>query len=668
MDTLDGDDVVSAGQWIMRETLLEMQAALQSSRPCTYSSTPTGLKALGVTGIMQPIFACKTCAAAKGAPVGVCEPCVLRCHADHDVIELHEKRQFTCDCPTDRSSVACTAQPQHQASASADDNESALALLPADGNNRYGHNFYGRFCTCDKNYDPACDTMYQCLRCDEWYHNYDIARHSSCLPQSIPFNGFVCWRCVAEAPYLTRFGRYVSGVCANAVTKAHGTGVLPAAASSSLPSSGASPATAAAAASPPAATPHSSSASSSSSSSSSSGATPAGSPSIPSPAAPASASSGGGGGAPQPTCLQPWAVCLTCTDGADDGRGVCMACAAACHKGHVLSKPRITEFYCDCGELLAEAAKREGADAANAKCCIADAPVPSAAVSSEGSSGETQAPCVYQAWCAASGGEASLASSSANSSSSGACSMPSATPSKAAASSASCASQPVIPASALSSVAAGSIFITDDDELLARLCRCASCMQRYASDGCATWFFDSPVDAAGISGGDVVDAEAAAAVPQMLERLASQAQRQVATTTAGNSNGSSSASSSSSSSSSSAAAASSSSSAPAAGAAAEDDDAVASKVGRVFSALAASGFKTSFERGMSALSALPVTQQLDAMAAYSQLREGFLAFLKGFADSGRVVTKGDVDSYFASLRQGNDGGDEEGRRVRPRTD
>ncbi len=54
--------------------------------------------------------------------------------------------------------------------------------------------------------------------------------------------------------------------------------------------------------------------------------------------------------------LQPWVGCLTCAAGADDGAGVCLACARACHQGHVLTAPRVSEFACDCGPLRAGAA------------------------------------------------------------------------------------------------------------------------------------------------------------------------------------------------------------------------------------------------------------------------------------------------------------------------
>jgi hypothetical protein len=609
------EEALSAGEWVLRETLMEMQVALEASRPCTYGLAPAGLRALGVTGLAQPVFACKTCAAAKGgAPVGVCEPCALRCHADHDVTELQDKRQFQCDCPTERSAAPCVAQPKGAAPSTDDGAASSSAsppppsLLPANPANRYGHNFVGRFCTCDREYDAARDTLYQCLRCDEWLHSWHVP---GCLPSAVPFAGMACPACVGSAPYLARLARYAPRVCANAVAAAGAPAAAASAAAAKTPSPGppvASTTAAAAVAASPTGAPasvvalpqHAVVA-----------AAPASSPSPPPPPAPPS----------PPTMLQPWVVCLTCTAGADDGRGVCMACAAACHGGHVLGKPRITEFYCDCSDLLKEGS---GSGGKPAPCALAAA-VPAPAVVAE----------LHRCWCAADAVAPAAAAAAAEA------------PSAAAAA----PSQPPA-AVALAAVAGAAVFTSDDDDLLARLCRCAACLARYAADGCATWFFESPLDGPGGAGGsELVDADTAAAVPQLLERL----------TTAGAGAGAGRRSST---------GGSAAAAAAAGGGGGEDVDAMATKVGAALTALSAAGFKSTYELGASALAALPATQQLDAMSAYATLRSGFLGWLKGFAESGRVVTKADVEGYFAGLRRDDGDGDgaDGGRRVRPRTE
>ncbi|KNC56433.1 major vault protein [Thecamonas trahens ATCC 50062] len=44
---------------------------------------------------------------------------------------------------------------------------------------------------------------------------------------------------------------------------------------------------------------------------------------------------------------QEWYECATC--GMNNGSGVCAVCAMQCHRGHNLSAPKHSKFYCDCG-------------------------------------------------------------------------------------------------------------------------------------------------------------------------------------------------------------------------------------------------------------------------------------------------------------------------------
>jgi hypothetical protein len=52
---------------------------------------------------------------------------------------------------------------------------------------------------------------------------------------------------------------------------------------------------------------------------------------------------------------------------------------------------------------------------------------------------------------------------------------------------------------------------------------------------------------------------------------------------------------------------------------------------------------------MSALSGLPHTQQLDALAAYNSLRAPLFDFLRQFAASGREIDAGDIRRFFSEL-------------------
>lgn len=154
---------------------------------CTFSEP---LEKIG----RQHVYACLTCFAQKRNalpkiplpnatsvtdysqdPIGICYSCSIQCHAEHDLVELFTKRNFTCDCgttrmpdinPTTKLSSGCNLRRNHD---SLDPPEST--------SNIYGHNFQGRFCDCDQVFDPEDQrgTMFQCLLGDEpcnedWYH------------------------------------------------------------------------------------------------------------------------------------------------------------------------------------------------------------------------------------------------------------------------------------------------------------------------------------------------------------------------------------------------------------------------------------------------------------------------------------------------------------------
>jgi hypothetical protein len=167
MASVGADEVVTATEFIALQTFQELEAAVAQTRGCTYGCSMSDVRPIAnkevfhVVGIMQPIYSCRTCAAATGVNIGVCEPCSLRCHAEHDLIEVGTRRQFRCDCPTTRSSVPCCA------------GGPATPVAP-NTENRYGQNFEGRFCTCGRPYESARDEMYQ-------------ARALSILSQNVAF-------------------------------------------------------------------------------------------------------------------------------------------------------------------------------------------------------------------------------------------------------------------------------------------------------------------------------------------------------------------------------------------------------------------------------------------------------------------------------------------------
>ena len=102
----------------------------------------------------------------------MCYGCSISCHADHDLVELFQRRAFRCDCPT-TSSPTTSPNPSSTTPTST---PCTLNLNPQPKNdkNRYTKNFLGSFCRCVKGetYDPMEEeeSMICCLGCEEWVH------------------------------------------------------------------------------------------------------------------------------------------------------------------------------------------------------------------------------------------------------------------------------------------------------------------------------------------------------------------------------------------------------------------------------------------------------------------------------------------------------------------
>lgn len=190
----------------------------------------------------QQIFACLTCKEKNKQMNGICYSCSIQCHSSHELVELFTKRGFSCDCGTDRmeSFGGCNLRKNFD------------KLEKACQDNRYGHNFDGRFCSCDSTYDRQSErgTMFQCVLGDacgeDWFHEeciLGIPRESNAteptsktyprginvydslesatsdnvvrpeeddendsdeddtidgLPNQNEFVGFICWQCVEK--------------------------------------------------------------------------------------------------------------------------------------------------------------------------------------------------------------------------------------------------------------------------------------------------------------------------------------------------------------------------------------------------------------------------------------------------------------------------------------
>lgn len=148
--------------------------------------------------IRQPVYACKTCGGG-----GVCAGCSVSCHAEHELVELFNKRKFRCDCGT--PNLYRQREPNH-ASRRTRLTEQLIypegakpcslrkpGFDPQNDANAYNHNFDGGFCYCErgKTYDPEeeDETMFQCIVCEEWLHESCTSLRPVSAPSAAAANG-----------------------------------------------------------------------------------------------------------------------------------------------------------------------------------------------------------------------------------------------------------------------------------------------------------------------------------------------------------------------------------------------------------------------------------------------------------------------------------------------
>ncbi|KAF3071560.1 Protein mlo2 [Trichoderma lentiforme] len=171
------DDSQTAADFLRDQQILEADA-----REALPYSIETCTKILGP--LRQNVFACLTCnpAPAKAGdswtPAGMCYACSVSCHGEHTLVEIFQKRNFTCDCGTTRipSTSPCTLRINSETNTKGN-----VHSEEPDANNKYNHNFKNRFCCCECDYDPFQQkgTMFQCLGLgthetggcgEDWYH------------------------------------------------------------------------------------------------------------------------------------------------------------------------------------------------------------------------------------------------------------------------------------------------------------------------------------------------------------------------------------------------------------------------------------------------------------------------------------------------------------------
>ncbi|KAK7419815.1 hypothetical protein QQZ08_010703 [Neonectria magnoliae] len=167
----------TAAEFIRSQELLEADA-----REALPFSIEHCTKILGP--LRQNVFACLTCnpppaeAGDDWTPAGVCYACSVQCHGEHTLVEIFQKRNFTCDCGTTR--IPATSPCALRTNDTTNTRGGVHSEEP-DTNNKYNHNFRNRFCGCECDYDPFQQkgTMFQCLGLgtqesggcgEDWYH------------------------------------------------------------------------------------------------------------------------------------------------------------------------------------------------------------------------------------------------------------------------------------------------------------------------------------------------------------------------------------------------------------------------------------------------------------------------------------------------------------------
>lgn len=133
----------------------------------------------------QIIFGCKTC----GTPKGFCLGCAVKCHQDHEIFEVGDRKHFRCDCPgPSGSDKKCEFLEQNE-------DEKTKNL-----DNIYNHNFDKLFCKCNDPCDNESD-MIQCNGCEDFFHlqclNVEIKQREYIRENEESENlGFFCVTCI----------------------------------------------------------------------------------------------------------------------------------------------------------------------------------------------------------------------------------------------------------------------------------------------------------------------------------------------------------------------------------------------------------------------------------------------------------------------------------------
>lgn len=196
IDTLEETSITMVDILAHENELEEEYAAVlgaSDDKCCTYSKGPIKRQAL---------YSCLTCCPDSVNDLdkcaGICLACSLHCHENHELVELYTKRNFRCDCPTERfPEVKCTLNADAPV---VDGNKK----LPKNESNLYNQNFQGVYCTCKRPYpdpeSPVEEVMLQCAICEDWYHLHHLGLKVKKLRDD--YYEMVCPGCMQKHEFL----------------------------------------------------------------------------------------------------------------------------------------------------------------------------------------------------------------------------------------------------------------------------------------------------------------------------------------------------------------------------------------------------------------------------------------------------------------------------------
>lgn len=182
------------------DQLLKKRKAMGKKAAELIESSEEGKCSYSKGYLTQEVFLCRTCNI-KEEGSGVCVGCYLACHLDHDVAELGPKPNFRCDCGNTRMKATCAFTEK----------------APINDQNRYSHNFQGKFCICAlEDSDDRDSEMYMCIGCYDWFHSDCITlsnnchNHSNAIEENLPeipcelltHYFFICCSCVKRWKFI----------------------------------------------------------------------------------------------------------------------------------------------------------------------------------------------------------------------------------------------------------------------------------------------------------------------------------------------------------------------------------------------------------------------------------------------------------------------------------